>query len=186
MLSSIHDDEMKTVRDKKGGSKQKPKVCIDYNDAMGGVDLSDQYLVAYSTTRKRLKKYYQKIFRHLLDLTVFNSFVIYMKHGGISTHLRFRMEIIQKLFQKYTGATPPEAMPVRPVTSLPPDPTGRFSGRHFPDLNPPTGTRKHASKRCVVCTERNNRRDTKYRCSDCNVPLCPAPCFRIYHTLQGQ
>jgi hypothetical protein len=95
---------------------------------MGGVDLSVQYLVAYSTTRKRLKKYYQKIFRHLLDLTVFNSFVIYMKHGGISTHLRFRMEIIQKLFQKYTGATHPEAMPGRPVTSLPPDPTGRFSG----------------------------------------------------------
>jgi hypothetical protein len=101
-------------------------------------------------------------------------------------HLWFRMEIIQKLFQKYTGATPPEAMPVRPVTSLPLDPTGRFSGRHFPDLNSPTGTRKHASKRCVVCTEKNDRRDTKYGCSDCNVPLCPAPCFRIYHTLQGQ
>jgi hypothetical protein len=86
ILSSIHGDEMKTVCDKKGGSKQKPKVCIDYNDAMGGVDLSDQYLVAYSTTRKRLKKYCQKIFSHLLDLTVFNSFVIYRKHGGISTH----------------------------------------------------------------------------------------------------
>jgi hypothetical protein len=42
----------------------------------------------YSTARKRLKKYYQKIFRHLLDLTVFNSFVIYRKHGGISMHLQ--------------------------------------------------------------------------------------------------
>jgi hypothetical protein len=120
----------------------------------------------YSTARKRLKKYYQKIFRHLLDLTVFNSFVIYRKHGGISMHLQFCMEIIQKFFQKYRGATLPEALPVRPVTSLPPDPTGRFSGRHFPDLNPPTVTRKHASKWCVVCTEKNDRRDTKYRCSD--------------------
>jgi hypothetical protein len=42
-LSSIHDDEMETVCDKKCGSKQKPKVCIDYNNAME-VDISDQYL----------------------------------------------------------------------------------------------------------------------------------------------
>jgi hypothetical protein len=47
MLSSIHDDDdddMETVRDKKCGMKKKPKVCIDYNDAMGRVDISDQYL----------------------------------------------------------------------------------------------------------------------------------------------
>jgi hypothetical protein len=31
-----------TVCDKKGGEKQKLKVCIDYSDAMGGVGLSDQ------------------------------------------------------------------------------------------------------------------------------------------------
>jgi hypothetical protein len=37
MLISIHDDEMGTIHDKKCGSKQKPKVCNDYNDAMGGV-----------------------------------------------------------------------------------------------------------------------------------------------------
>jgi hypothetical protein len=45
MLSSIYDDGIKTVHHKKYGLKQKPKVCTDYNDAMGGVDLSDQYLV---------------------------------------------------------------------------------------------------------------------------------------------
>jgi hypothetical protein len=72
------------------------------------------------------------------------------------------MEIIQKLFQKYRGDTPPEAMPVRPLRSLPPDPAVRFSGRHFPDLNPLTGTRKHASKRCVVCMEKNDRSHIKY------------------------
>jgi hypothetical protein len=40
MLSSFYDDEMKTVCDKKGGSKQNPEVCIYYNDAVRGVDLS--------------------------------------------------------------------------------------------------------------------------------------------------
>jgi hypothetical protein len=49
---------------------------------------------------KEAEKYYKKIFRHLLDLRVFNSPEIFRKHGGISMHLQFRMEIIQKLFQK--------------------------------------------------------------------------------------
>jgi hypothetical protein len=40
MLSSIHNEEMQIVRDKKGGGKQQPKVCIDY-DTMGIADLSD-------------------------------------------------------------------------------------------------------------------------------------------------
>jgi hypothetical protein len=34
---------METVRDKNCGSKQNPKVCIDY-DEMEGVDISNQYL----------------------------------------------------------------------------------------------------------------------------------------------
>jgi hypothetical protein len=129
----------------------------------------------------------------LLPLVRFDSFQLICNIQEIWWHINtlqlrhnLHVEIIQKLFQKYRGATPSKAMPVRPLRSLPPDPTGRFSGRHFPDVNPPTGTRKHASKRCVVCTEKNDRSDTKYRCSDCNISLCPAPCFHIYHTPQGQ
>jgi hypothetical protein len=175
MLSSIHNEEMQTVRDRNGGEKQNPKVCINYSDAMGGVDLSDQYIVTYSMTRKRMKKYYQKIFRHLLDLTVFNSFVTFRKHGGKYTHLQFRMHVVQKLFEKYGGATPLEALPVRAIKTLHPDPSGRFTGRHFPDVNPLTGTRKRASKRCVVCMDKKEWKDTRY--SKCNVLLCPATCF---------
>jgi hypothetical protein len=59
------------------------------------------------------------------------------------------------------------------VRSLLPDPTGRFSRRHFTDINPPRGIRKHASKRCVVCMEKNDIRDTKYRHSDNSVSLYP-------------
>jgi hypothetical protein len=101
MPSSIHDEEMWNVCDKNGGEKEKPKVCFDYNDAMGSVDLSDQYIVTYSTTRKRMKKYYQKISRHLSDLMVFNLFVIFRKHGSKYTQLQFCMHTVQKLFEKY-------------------------------------------------------------------------------------
>jgi hypothetical protein len=39
MLISIHEDETGTIHDKKCGFKQKPKVCTNYNDAMGGADI---------------------------------------------------------------------------------------------------------------------------------------------------
>jgi hypothetical protein len=61
---------------------------------MGGVDLSDHYLVMYSMTRKRMKKYYQNIFYHLLDLTVFSSFVIFRKYIGKYSHLQFCIYIV--------------------------------------------------------------------------------------------
>jgi hypothetical protein len=85
--------------------------------------------------------------------------------------------MIQKLFEKYGGAIP--ALP-RTIRALPPDPCGRFTGRHFLDVNLPTIT---CHQRYVVCMVKREWKDTKYRCSDCNVSLCPVPCFRIYHSL---
>jgi hypothetical protein len=63
------------------------------------------------------------------------------------------MHIVQKLFEKYGGATPSKALPIKTIRTLPPDPSGIFTGRHFPDVNP-SGTKKLASKRCVVCMDK--------------------------------
>jgi hypothetical protein len=46
--------------DKKGRVKQKLEVCIDYNNSMGGANLSDQYFTTHSTTRKRIKNTIRK------------------------------------------------------------------------------------------------------------------------------
>ena len=51
MLSTIHDATTVEV-ESRGKTKQKPKVCVDYNDRMGGVDLSDAYLASYPSARK--------------------------------------------------------------------------------------------------------------------------------------
>jgi hypothetical protein len=49
---------------------------VEYNDAMGGIELPHQYAVQYCTMRKRMKYYYQKIFCSLLDITIFSAYVI--------------------------------------------------------------------------------------------------------------
>jgi hypothetical protein len=71
------------------GMYNKLKVCVECNDVMGGMDVSDQYVVTYSATRKRMKLYYQKIFYHLLNTTMFNSYEICMKRSDKYTHLQF-------------------------------------------------------------------------------------------------
>ncbi|XP_045617580.2 piggyBac transposable element-derived protein 4-like [Procambarus clarkii] len=35
--------------------------------------------------------------------------------------------------------------------------------------------------RCRVCKMSSKRRDTRYKCKSCNVPLCAAPCYSKYH-----
>ena len=57
MLSTIHDDSIVEIV-VCGKKAVKPQVCLDYNNKMGGVDLSDAYLASYPSARKRLKKYY--------------------------------------------------------------------------------------------------------------------------------
>ena len=55
-----------------------PNAVKQYNKFMGGVDLLDAYL-AYYRTHLRSKKYYLRLFFHLLDLAVVNSWLLYRR-----------------------------------------------------------------------------------------------------------
>jgi hypothetical protein len=72
LISTTHD-KMVPARIR-GQEMEKPKVAIDYNSGMGGVDLSDAYLTSYHSTRKTLKKYYQKHFHHFIDICCLNLY----------------------------------------------------------------------------------------------------------------
>jgi hypothetical protein len=87
LVSTTHDDKMVPIG-VQGLDIEKPKVVIDYNFGMEGVDLSDACLTSYLSTRKRLKKYYQKHFCHTIDICYWNSYLLYKKKGGSI----FRME----------------------------------------------------------------------------------------------
>ncbi|GFT74924.1 piggyBac transposable element-derived protein 4 [Nephila pilipes] len=81
-------------------ARKKPKVVMEYNNTMGGVDRMDQHLTNYPVTKKRGKKY-KKIFFHLLDISLWNVFVLYQKHGGKYMHLSFRLDIIDHLIERH-------------------------------------------------------------------------------------
>lgn len=186
LLSTIHnthqENTSKTAND--GTQIKKPKVVIDYNDTMGGVDRLDQHLHDYPTTRKRGKRYYKKIFFHLVDISVWNSFVLYQKNGGKRDHLEFRKMLVEKLIEKYHSKVLPKRTG-RP--GYQPGPL-RLTERHFPEFVPPTEKKAAPCRNCAVCCSKRDergkkiRKETRYYCRNCNVGLCAVPCFMVYHT----
>lgn len=62
----------------------------------------------------------------------------------------------------------------------------RLSGSHFPVEVPSTHQRKHAVRRCTFRASttlgQSKRREIRYMCKTCAVPLCIVSCFEIYHT----
>lgn len=49
------------------------------------------------------KKVLQKLFRHLLNECIWNSFVLYKIQGGEMTHLEFRLTLIERLIEENRG-----------------------------------------------------------------------------------
>jgi hypothetical protein len=86
---------------KEGGKAVKPLVTKNYKTHMGYVDLSDKMLNGYSIS-KRMWKWTRKLFFHLLDLTILNTYFVYESCGGNMTHLkgaagyRFRCSVPQR------------------------------------------------------------------------------------------
>lgn len=76
ILSTTHNHEIVETSSREK-SAQKPKVIVDYNMYMGVVDKSDQCMAYYPNIRNQQRKYYKKIFKHILDQFVWNLFVLY-------------------------------------------------------------------------------------------------------------
>ena len=137
---------------------------------MGGVDRVDQGL-CNSLLRKRGKKYFKKLFSHLLELTIWNAFIFYNKTGHKKS-----LDLIKKTSIMSKGRPSSKDTPLR------------VSARHFPDIVPATEKKKNAAGLCVVCSCRKNesgkkiRKESRYFCKECDVGLRVVLCFKIYHT----
>ena len=181
LISTIHNSEMSAVQSSTG-EKLKPKIVIDYNDTMGGVDRADQNLACYAIPRNYGRKYYKKIFFHLFDQCIWNSYVLYKKNGGSRTQLQFRLDLVNEMVIKYHS----ESMSNKKGQPSFETPL-RLTERHFVKFIPPTVKKEKPARKCVICCRKRDhtgkriRKETRYYCELCDVGLCAVSCFEIFH-----
>jgi len=82
MISTYHGQETRMMLTKCEQEKQKPVSVLDYDKNMGGVDLKDQLLQPHLLERKKMTKWYIKLFRRLLNIKVLNCLVICRANSG--------------------------------------------------------------------------------------------------------
>ena len=76
MLTNIHSAPAEDNFCNEGGKAIKPQIMMDYNNHMGYVDKGDKMANSYSISRRTFK-WTKKLFFHLLDLTILNSYILH-------------------------------------------------------------------------------------------------------------
>ena len=140
-LTTAHQAKM-VVTDKTnrvtGERILKPKPIVEYIKKMGGVDLSDQITQYYEVLRKTVK-WWKKLFFHLFNLAIVNSFILYRKYGADVTkqlHVKFRTSIVNALVAEAPDAPKPKRKGRQPAALVDEE---RLIGRHFVEDIPPQG-----------------------------------------------
>uniref|UniRef100_A0A3Q2ZCT4 PiggyBac transposable element-derived protein domain-containing protein n=1 Tax=Kryptolebias marmoratus TaxID=37003 RepID=A0A3Q2ZCT4_KRYMA len=155
-----------------------PDPVIDYNQNMGGVDLSDALIGYYSVHHKSLK-WYKTFFYHFMDIATVNSFILYKElfklrkdpaSTGTPNHKKIKEQLAAEMIQFAESTTPPSP---QPLTCMP---------EYY-------GTDATQSRTlCMRCQEAGIPRvKTPIYCRKCQVPLCLTStrnCFREWHDAQ--
>lgn len=189
LLSTVHDVSTVNVQTKSKQIVAKPRVVVDYNCTMGRVDRADQAITFYPVVRKQQKKYYKKIFRHLMEQCLWNAYVLYKQRADKPlSHADFTWKMVDEILAVHHPSALPAKTGRRSATVVNPL---RLTGRHFIDYCPPTENKQNPTRMCVVCcskvdqSRKKIRKETRYYCPDCDVGLCLVPCFKIYHTIEN-
>ena len=165
MVTNIDGYGMRLVETRRG-KIPKPIAVIKYNEFMKGVDKGDQFSSYYIYDHRYLR-WWKRIFITIIDIAVMNSFILFKETMKSSlTQLAFREHIIKEIFHLSTFQK-------NPLLYAPG--VKRLSTEH--DM----GTRKQ--KNCSVCSTTNARVTTTFYCMQCEVNVCPTPCWKILHTL---
>ncbi|GIY86511.1 uncharacterized protein CEXT_467611 [Caerostris extrusa] len=123
-----------------------------------------------------VKRNYITIFRHLLDMAIWNASILWKRQLPNIDNYDFRMDLVERIIENFHVTAPRYAKRQKLQSDCP----LRFTTRHFPDLVPSTSSKKNASRKCIVCSKTKIRRETRYQCNECDVGLCVQSCFRKY------
>jgi len=81
MLTNTHNAPAEGNFCNEGRKAIKPQIVMDYNHHMGYVDKGDRIANSYSISRCTFK-WMKKLFFHLLDLAILNSYILHFSCGG--------------------------------------------------------------------------------------------------------
>lgn len=127
----------------------KPQVILSYNQGKGGVDHMDEMCGTY-TSRKRTNRWPKCVFQHMIDVTAFNSFILWC-HANNKPKAN-RRQFIKMLGAELCGGELDERGNIRLFQTVP--------------TAPPAAT--GARLRCRQCKANK----TVQRCKQCNNSLC--------------
>jgi len=144
----------------KGKETEKPLCVTDYNHKMEGVDLKDQLWHMYTVERKKMTKWYLKLFKWLLNSTVLNSFAVYQQVMGRNIQqLLYRIQLVEGLCTKYARAAETQSVPGRQASD---NTVPRLTERHF--LRKVAGRTENQNFRGgVLCAQNTEKR--KFQCT---------------------
>lgn len=198
----VGSEPLNTV--KRYDKKQKKSIAIscpnairEYSASMGGVDTMDSYLGRYRI-RMKSKKWTNRLFYHLLDMSVINCWIFYkkvlLKNGANPKNILkltdFRTELAETLCKygstsenkrgrpSLNNAAGPVNKQKRPkigAQTLPPDDV------RFDDV----GHEKSYGSKRKQCKYAQCKKLTSVMCEKCHVSLCDNRnnnCFRVFHT----
>uniref|UniRef100_A0A1B6DPN4 PiggyBac transposable element-derived protein domain-containing protein n=1 Tax=Clastoptera arizonana TaxID=38151 RepID=A0A1B6DPN4_9HEMI len=130
----------------------KPVVINKYNQFIGGVNVSDKQAY-HNSCNRRTSKYWKKIFFNVIDIALFNAFVLYKLNTDKPISRRdFIISIVESL------------APTEEVPSHGPGTIG--DGSHKLEKLP----NKHERK-CEICKPLKKRARSSYWCPGCNCGI---------------
>ncbi|XP_030578579.1 piggyBac transposable element-derived protein 4 isoform X2 [Archocentrus centrarchus] len=178
LCSTIHtahgtETVKRKMKDKEGHWSSKdipiPPAVKDYNQHMGGVDLSDQ-LIGYYDVLHKTKKWYKTFFFHFVDIAIVNAFILYQAQCKV----KGLVPMHQKAFRETLAV---ELSMVGPQQSTSQqehlEPHHRLV--HIND----SGERTSGRLKCRKCHAK-----TPVKCATCNMPLCfvaNRDCYNEWH-----
>jgi len=174
-----------------------PEVVEMYNRSMGGVDSVDA-LISYYRIHMKSKKYYLRIFFHLVDLCICNAWLLYRRdcksfnvpEKRQKDLLAFRVSISEALCKYNKDLLPKKrGRPSKEPEEGTSDESKKFRASRAP--RPQEDTRKDGCGHWPVveakrqrCKNGNCPGKPVFKCSKCQVHLClnsKNNCFAKYH-----
>lgn len=177
MLTNIHAAPAEGNFCNQGGKAVTPLIVADYKHQMRCVRKGNLKANNYTISRLRWK-WTKKLFFHLLDLAILNSYILLSSCGGKKiSHARFRNALVTGMLA-HAGQVRRLQRPMgRPVgTDKRVSRLEDSDSEHWP-------VRSKTQLRCRVCSIRGLTQKIFVKCRKCDVGLCTKKfCFLEYHT----